>query len=117
MSALSEMQCVACRADSPQATDEEIAEYQKQVPEWELYERNGIKRIRRAFRFKNFAEALAFTNAVGQIAEEQGHHPTIRTEWGRVTVTTYTHAIKGLHQNDFILAAKADEQYEQQTSG
>lgn len=111
MSALSEMKCVACRADSPQATEEEIAEYHKQVPDWELYERNDVKRIRRTFRFKDFAQALDFTTAAGNIAEEEDHHPTIRTEWGKVTITTHTHAIGGLHQNDFILAAKIDEEY------
>jgi 4a-hydroxytetrahydrobiopterin dehydratase len=63
----------------------------------------------RRFRFKNFAQALAFTNQVGKIAEEQGHHPNILTEWGQVTVEWWTHVIQGLHQNDFIMAAKTDQ--------
>ena len=63
------------------------------------------------FTFGSFAEALAFTDAVGALAEAEGHHPAILTEWGRVTVTWWTHAIKGLHRNDFIMAARTDELY------
>ena len=61
--------------------------------------------------FRNFTESLTFTNQVGKIAEEQGHHPVLVTEWGRVTVTWWTHKIKGLHRNDFIMAAKTDQIY------
>ena len=68
----------------------------------------GIRRLERVFRFRNFAEALSFTNQVGDLAEEEGHHPAILTEWGQVTVTLWTHKIRGLHRNDFILAAKID---------
>jgi len=63
------------------------------------------------FSFKNFVEALAFTNSVGALAEEQGHHPDLLTEWGRVTVTWWSHKIKGLHRNDFIVAARTDQIY------
>ncbi|MBI3740755.1 MAG: 4a-hydroxytetrahydrobiopterin dehydratase, partial [Chloroflexi bacterium] len=70
-----------------------------------------IKRLERVFKFKNFADALAFTNKIGAMAEEEGHHPVIITDWGRVTVTWWTHKIKGLHQNDFIAAAKTDRLY------
>ncbi len=79
------------------------------VPQWEVVERDGIPLLQRIFKFKNFVEALAFTNKIGVIAEEQGHHPLIVTEWGRVTVQWWTHVIKGLHRNDFIMAAKTDE--------
>jgi 4a-hydroxytetrahydrobiopterin dehydratase len=71
-------------------------------------EKDGIKRLERSFLFDDFAQALAFTNKVGQIAEEEGHHPDILTEWGRVTVSWWTHKIGGLHKNDFIMAAKTD---------
>jgi 4a-hydroxytetrahydrobiopterin dehydratase len=74
-------------------------------------EQDHIKRLQRAFKFKNFAEALQFTNQVGALAEEEGHHPALLTEWGKVTVTWWTHKIKGLHRNDFIMAAKTDELY------
>jgi 4a-hydroxytetrahydrobiopterin dehydratase len=108
MDALTNEKCTACRRDSPVATDAEIQELKPKIPEWTLVERDGIQRIERAYRFANFAEALAFTNRVGAIAEEEGHHPAILTEWGRVTVTLWTHKIRGLHRNDFIMAAKID---------
>ncbi len=104
-------QCVACRADSPRVTATEIAEYRPQVPEWQLLERDGIPQLERVFKFKNFVEALAFTNRVGALAEEEGHHPAILTEWGKVTITWWTHKIKGLHRNDFVMAAKTDRLY------
>jgi 4a-hydroxytetrahydrobiopterin dehydratase len=106
---LAGMTCVACRADAPTVTDNEIAELHPQVADWELVEEDGIKRLRRVFRFADFAEALAFTNRIGEIAEEEGHHPALLTEWGRVTVTWWTHKIRGLHRNDFVMAAKTDE--------
>jgi 4a-hydroxytetrahydrobiopterin dehydratase len=79
-----------------------------QVPDWQVVEREGIRRLERTFRFPDFASALAFTNQVGALAEAEGHHPAILTEWGRVTVSWWTHAIRGLHRNDFIMAAKTD---------
>ncbi len=112
MDSLKEMKCEPCRGDEPPATEEEIKEYKPEVPKWEIYEKDGEKRLERAFEFEDFAEALEFTNAVGEIAEEEGHHPALLTEWGRVTVTWWTHKIGGLHQNDFIMAAKTDELYE-----
>ena len=108
MAALTSLKCVPCRAGTPQATDEEISQLHAEIPDWQLVEREGIKRLERVFRFKNFAEALQFTDKVGELAEAEGHHPALLTEWGRVTVTWWTHKIKGLHQNDFILAAKTD---------
>lgn len=109
MSDLREMKCVPCRGDSPQVTEGELAEFMPQVPEWKVIEVEGIKRLRRVFKFKNFVKALAFTNQVGELAEELNHHPALLTEWGKVTVTWWTHAIKGLHQNDFVAAAKTDD--------
>ena len=108
MDTLVGMKCVACRKGEPTLTDAEIAEFHPQVPEWQIVEREGIKRLERVFKLKNFVEALAFTNRVGELAEEQGHHPALLTEWGKVTVTWWTHKIKGLHRNDFIAAAKTD---------
>ena len=108
MSSLTSEKCVACRRDAPQVTAAEIEELRPQVPDWELVERDGIPRLERVLRFANFAEALAFTNRVGVLAEAQGHHPALLTEWGRVTVTWWTHKIHGLHRNDFVMAAKTD---------
>lgn len=114
MTELAEQECVACRSDAPTVTEEEISELHPRVPEWQLVERDGARRLERAFSFRNFAGALSFTNRVGGIAEEEGHHPEILTEWGKVTVTWYTHKIGGLHRNDFIMAAKTDELYAEQ---
>ncbi len=100
--------CVACRRDSPRVTEVEQAELLPLIPQWKLVEREGIPRLERVFRFSNFVEALAFTNRVGALAEVEGHHPALLTEWGKVTVTWWTHAIKGLHRNDFVMAAKTD---------
>jgi 4a-hydroxytetrahydrobiopterin dehydratase len=109
MARLVQMHCVACRRDAPTVTDAEVAELHPQVAEWEIVAPGGIKRLRRVFAFDDFAKALEFTNKVGELAEEEGHHPALLTEWGRTTVTWWTHKIKGLHRNDFIMAAKTDE--------
>jgi len=109
MAELAKQTCVACRGGEPPMTDTEIQETRGEVPDWQVVERDGIKRLERVFRFDNFRSALAFTHRVGEIAEAQGHHPALLTEWGRVTVTWWTHKIKGLHRNDFIMAAKTDE--------
>ena len=111
MQALTQMKCVACRADEPRLTEGEIAEFHPQVAEWQVVEPDGIKRLERTFRFRNFAQALAFTQRVGEMAEAEGHHPMLVTEWGRVKVAWWTHKIRGLHRNDFIAAAKTDELY------
>jgi 4a-hydroxytetrahydrobiopterin dehydratase len=111
MSQLTQMKCVPCRGGEPTVTDAEIAELRPQVPGWKIVEANGVKRLEKAFTFDNFVHALAFTNKVGELAEEEGHHPTLLTEWGKATVTWWTHKIKGLHRNDFIMAAKSDQAY------
>jgi 4a-hydroxytetrahydrobiopterin dehydratase len=108
MNTLSAERCVACRRDSPRVTDTEIAELTRAVSDWQLLERDGIARLERVFHFPSFADALAFTNRIGALAEAEGHHPALLTEWGRVTVTWWTHKIRGLHRNDFIMAAKTD---------
>jgi 4a-hydroxytetrahydrobiopterin dehydratase len=77
-----------------------------------VIERDGIARITRAFPFKDFRAALAFTNQVGELAEREQHHPDLHLSWGKVVVESWTHKIKGLHLNDFILAAKIDELFE-----
>ena len=111
MATLAEESCVACRADTPRMTAEQIQVLKREVPQWSVIERDGIPRLERVFSFSNFVEALAFTNAIGGLAEAAGHHPALTTEWGRVTVGWWTHAIGGLHRNDFVMAAKTDERY------
>jgi 4a-hydroxytetrahydrobiopterin dehydratase len=104
---LSREKCGACRADAPRVTESEMDELRPQVPQWDLLN-EGVRKLQRIFRFKDFARALAFTVQIGELAESAGHHPAILTEWGKVTVTWWTHKIRGLHRNDFIMAAKTD---------
>lgn len=111
MTDLKSKSCEACRAGAPLATEQQTREYMTQLPDWKIIEIDGIKRLQRGFKFNDFSEALAFANEVGAIAEEEGHHPAILTEWGKVTVSWWTHKIKGLHANDFVMAAKTDSLY------
>ena len=108
MTKLAQMKCVPCRGGVPTLTAEEIIALQPDVPEWQVTEVDGVKRLERTFKRKNFIEAVAFTNKVAMLAEKEDHHPLIVTEWGRVKVQWWTHKIKGLHKNDFIMAAKTD---------
>jgi 4a-hydroxytetrahydrobiopterin dehydratase len=112
VSTLKEEKCVACRADAPHVTEKEVANLRPEMPEWELLTEEGIKKLTRVFRFPNFREAMSFAVSVGDLAEAEGHHPRLVTEWGRVTVTWWTHKILGLHRNDFIMAAKTDELFQ-----
>ncbi len=109
MGELTQMKCEACQRGAPRVTAEESQTLHRQVPEWALVELEGIQRLERDFAFGDFANALAFTNSVGRLAEEEGHHPALLTEWGSVTVTWWTHKLRGLHQNDFVMAAKTDQ--------
>jgi 4a-hydroxytetrahydrobiopterin dehydratase len=111
MEQLTQMKCVACRKGEPTVTEAELAEYRPQVPDWHITKVNSIDHLERVFTFPSFVEALAFTNRVGALAEEEGHHPALLTEWGKVTVAWWTHKIGGLHRNDFIMAARTDQLY------
>jgi 4a-hydroxytetrahydrobiopterin dehydratase len=104
---LSSQHCVPCRGGVAPLDRAEAERYLTEVPEWTLLE----DRIRRRFTFPNFVAAQAFVNRVGELAEEEGHHPDICFGWGYCEVTLYTHKIKGLHENDFIMAAKIDGRY------
>lgn len=108
MNELGRMHCEACRADAPTVSDEELATLVREIPDWSVETRDGVMQLERIFRFRNFADALAFANRVGELAEAEGHHPALLVEWGRVTVTWWTHKIGGLHRNDFIMAARTD---------
>lgn len=110
MSLVSEF-CEACQPGSPTVTDEEVEQLSPQIPDWKRTEVKDVPRLRRAFTFPDFKSAVAFTNKVADLAEEAGHHPLIKLEWGKVTVSWWTHAINGLHRNDFIMAAKTDQAY------
>lgn len=108
MTDLLEQKCVPCTGSLPPATEEEINTYKQQIPDWEIVTENSELHLQRVYKFADFKTALSFTNSVGEIAEAEGHHPGLLTEWGKVTVTWWTHAIKGLHHNDFIMAAKTE---------
>jgi 4a-hydroxytetrahydrobiopterin dehydratase len=112
METLTQMTCVACRKDAPTVTDAEIDELRPQIADWEIVELDGVRRLRRVFAFDDFAQALDFTDKVGALAEQEAHHPALVTEWGRTTVTWWTHKIRGLHRNDLIMAAKTDALYQ-----
>jgi 4a-hydroxytetrahydrobiopterin dehydratase len=106
---LTQSSCVACRGGTPTLTDAEIAELAPLVPEWKVAEVDGIRRIRREYSFADFVSAMNFAVQVGELAEREGHHPDLHISWGKVVVETWTHKIRGLHQNDYVLAAKTDE--------
>ena len=103
---LSDKRCVPCRGGIPAMAAEEAEGVIAQVPGWTLEEE--AKGIRREFRFRNFAEAMRFARQVGEIAEAEGHHPDLSVGWGYCTVRFRTHSIRGLHENDFIMAAKVN---------
>ncbi len=109
MTELARERCVACRRDAPTVSEADIAELAPQIPGWEVIEVDGIRRLERAFSFDDFASALRFANAVAEVAEQEGHHPALLVEWGKVIVTWWTHKIGGLHRNDFVMAAKTDQ--------
>jgi 4a-hydroxytetrahydrobiopterin dehydratase len=113
MERLVDLRCIPSRGGEPTVLEEEMSQFLPQVPDWKVLEREGVKQLERAFKFKDFAQALAFTNRVGALAEEEGHHPALLTEWGRVTVTWWTHKIGSLHRNDFIMAVKTDQTFGQ----
>jgi 4a-hydroxytetrahydrobiopterin dehydratase len=105
MTELANRNCVPCRGDTPPLKGEELEGLRQQVPDWEIVEEHHL---RRTFKFKNFREALGFVNRVGELAEEQGHHPDISFGWGYAEVTVFTHKIDGLTESDFVFAAKVD---------
>ncbi len=109
METLEQQSCEACRADAPKISDEELRELMPQIPDWSVIVVDGNMQLSREYNFGNFEQAMAFSNRVGEIAEAEGHHPAILTEWGKVTVTWWSHKIRGLHKNDLIMAARTDQ--------
>ena len=104
---LATKQCVPCKGGVPPLERAEAEAYLKQTPGWELS--LDATRIQRHIKIKNFISALSLVNSIADLAEKEGHHPDICFGWGYCTVTLYTHKIKGLHENDFIMAAKINE--------
>ena len=111
MSDLSEQGCEVCRADAAPISEDELRRLLPAISNWQVVVVEEVMQLTREFSFKNFAQALAFSNRVGDLAEAENHHPAILTEWGKVTITWWTHTIRGLHKNDLILAARTDQVY------
>jgi len=106
MADLASRECVPCRGGVPPMSRDEIKKFLSELQDWEVVREHHLRKV---YEFKNFREALAFVNRVGELAEEQGHHPDICFGWGRVEITIWTHKIDGLTESDFILAAKIDK--------
>ncbi len=109
METLAQERCVACDRNAPRLSDDELNTMLPQVPDWSVIEVDGIPRLQRTYTVPDFAAALDLTDRIGALAEAEGHHPAILTEWGRVTVSWWTHKIRGLHRNDVVMAAKTDQ--------
>ncbi len=109
MNSLAQIKCIPCRGGDPALTEFEIADLLPQVGDWNIVVRDGIPHLERMFKFKNYSQAVEFTNRIAAIAEAEDHHPLIVLEWGKVTVQWWTHVVKGLHKNDFIMAAKTNQ--------
>ena len=111
MDELAQQHCIPIGAATTRLNDQEISQLKIKLPGWQTYEKNSELRLEKVFKFEDFRKAVDFTNRVAEAANAEDHHPAILTEWGRVTVTWWTHKIKGLHLNDFIMAAKTDQLY------
>jgi len=108
MSELNCKNCIPCSGGLAPISPDDIKKLSETIPEWNVAIDNGINQLQRVFTFKDFKSAIAFTNQVGELAELEQHHPKLITEWGKVTVIWWTHSAKGLHMNDFIMAAKTN---------
>ena len=111
MDELAKLHCSPIGANTPRLDDHAVNQFKAKLPGWIIYEKGTEPRLEKVYEFEDFRKALAFTNQVAQVANEEDHHPALLTEWGKVTVTWWTHKIKGLHQNDFIMAAKTEQIY------
>jgi len=109
MTSLTSERCAACHKDAPSVPETGQQALLQEIPDWQRIDVDGVQRLQRVFRMKGWRPAVDFTTRVAAIADAEDHHPAILTEWGKVTVTWWTHAIRGLHRNDFIMAAKTDE--------
>ena len=108
MSELAQLHSSPVTASTPRLPNRDIRRLMTELPGWEAHVKKGVPRLEKSFQFTDFSQALAFTNRVGQLANQEDHHPAILTEWGKVTVTWWTHKIKGLSMTDFIMAAKTE---------
>lgn len=101
--------CIPCRGGEPALAEAEIRDLMPHVPQWQTVTQDDILRLQRVFNFRSYSQAVEFANKIASIAEEEDHHPLIILEWRKITVQWWTHMVRGLHRNDFIMAAKTDE--------
>jgi len=107
MNELAKRDCIPCKGGVPPLTGQALRELQTKLgPDWEVVNEHHLER---EYKFKNFQEALQFTNRVGELAEQQNHHPDIHLAWGKVEITLWTHKINGLTESDFVMAAKIED--------
>jgi 4a-hydroxytetrahydrobiopterin dehydratase len=111
MKELARLHCTPVTSNTPRLTGKELRQLKPELPGWETHTKKGELRLERSFQFKDFNRALAFTDRIAHLADQENHHPAILTEWGKVTVTWWTHKAKGLSMNDFIMAAKTENLY------
>jgi 4a-hydroxytetrahydrobiopterin dehydratase len=109
MMELYRLKCTTCHSGDPALSYGEIMRWHREIPTWEVRQVDGVMRLERIFSFMNFSQALSFANGVGKVAEEEHHHPWMLIEYHQVTLHWWTHKVKGLHINDFIMAAKIDK--------
>ena len=108
MKELLTQKCIPCERGTPLISPERLKAMKPDIPDWEIRTTDGIQKLHKVFKFRNFKDALTFVNQVGELAEDQFHHPTIVLDWGRVEVIWTTHKINGIHENDVIMAARTD---------
>jgi len=109
MAELKDQKCMPSETGDTAVAESQVARLLAEIPEWRIVERHGIDRLERTFTFANFVMALAFANRVGELAEAEDHHRAILVQWGKASVSWWTHSIGGLHHNDYIMAAKTEE--------
>jgi 4a-hydroxytetrahydrobiopterin dehydratase len=109
MKELAIQHCSPITASTPKLPPREISQLKSKLPGWEIHTKKGEYHLEKSFKFTDFRQAMAFTNQVAKVADKEDHHPVLLTEWGKVTVTWWTHKIHGLHLNDFIMAAKTEK--------
>jgi 4a-hydroxytetrahydrobiopterin dehydratase len=112
MTDLADKKCQPCRKGDRPLSETEIAERLPSLPGWQIVERESISRLEKSFQVPDFMQALEFVNLIGEMAETEDHHPAILISWGRAVVSWWTFVINGLHENDFILAARTDRLYQ-----
>jgi 4a-hydroxytetrahydrobiopterin dehydratase len=109
MTKLHKKKCIACSGDMPALTEQSIKELNNQIDNWNAVKEDQIFKLTKYFKFENFEKSLSFINQVSTIAETEGHHPDLSFGWGYANIIIFTHAVKGLTESDFILAAKIDQ--------